>query len=589
MTSRSDWTACRSSVELETGDFTLSRRVRSGTNTVRISAADGVRRDLKVRGRGEAQTASDWLLDNVGIPRVRLRTGSSRRSAAARRYARVSFGDVFRYMYLEQAEIDRSTVRNLDTVLDGRRRRAFEVIYGLTGPEIAELEAEAERLAEAAERFRSRTEAVDSFLSGTDPGGSLERSRAEMRQVEGQRAAAAQHLAALRSNAREASVATYGLREDLQQIEYRIVVARRERAERVAQVDRLRLARAGAVVDHQKSILAASAQTVFVGIDYQECPRCLQSLAIDHDASLCVVCRQPEPEPVTTHALAAERARLEQQIMETDGLLYEATESTDAIDRDIDELESAARATRLRLGHQASEAVAPFVESIAQLTAEVAGLEERRRAIEATIKQFAQLEHLRAESAKLADEQAAKERQLAVARAARDHARERVGDFSTNFTQTIERFEPPCSSHIDTKTYLPVVDDSGLEGKSAGVKTLINDAYYLANLMTALQQQEAIHLPGFLMIDSPRKNFGHGLQDRNAGDRVYSTIDAIRAANGDDLQILIADNDLPKKWRKPFRVISLSYDEPLVARLRHPGRESVQTLDQTMKAERESV
>jgi hypothetical protein len=157
-----------------------------------------------------------------------------------------------------------------------------------------------------------------------------------------------------------------------------------------------------------------------------------------------------------------------------------------------------------------------------------------------------------------------------------------------NFTETLERFEPPwyTQSYIDPDTYLPLVDGAGFERQSAGVKTMINDAYYLANLMTALQQPREIHLPGFLIIDSPRKNFGSGTKDPAAGNRIYSTVDALRGAYGDRLQMLIADNDLPKEWHKPFRVITLSYEQPLIDRLAHPGEGEVGTLDTMIAAQR---
>jgi hypothetical protein len=104
--------------------------------------------------------------------------------------------------------------------------------------------------------------------------------------------------------------------------------------------------------------------------------------------------------------------------------------------------------------------------------------------------------------------------------------------------------------------------------------------------MTALQPPDAIHLPGFLIIDSPRKNFWSGQADRGTGPRIYSLIEASQAANGSGLQMLIADNDLARKFHRSFRVVTLSYDDPLLNAIKHPGKDQVQTLDSQIEAER---
>jgi hypothetical protein len=575
-------------LELESGIFELSRALGRAGRTVEIAVGDDPVRHLPVRGRADRQTISDWLLDNAGIPRVRLSRSSSKRSAAAKRYARVGFGDIYRYMYLDQSEIDRSTVRHSDKFLDGNRRRAFEVLYGLTGPEIAELEAEADRLAEAAARQRSDTTVIETFLQATDPSGSLEQARTEARQMDGRLAAARQQLSLLRGQARVASRAIVGLREDLAAQEHRLDRARIQRAERFAQIDQLRLARAGAVADHARSLQAAGANAAFSALSYTQCPRCLQALTLDNGRDRCIVCGQLEPEQVTTLAIEAERSRLEQQVIETDDLIFQATRKAEEVEQVIARLEVDGARIRAHMDEQAATAVTPFIEELSALTADAARLQERRHGLEARAARYEHLEHLRAESTRLATEQDAKHGQLVEARRSREDARERVHDLSANFADLLARIDPPWyeRSHVDERTYLPVVNDGPLEGNSAGVKTMINDAYYLANLTTALQQPSQIFLPGFLIIDSPQKNLGANKADRASGKRIYSRIDTLRAAYGDQVQIIVADNDLPREFHKMFKVITMSYEKPLLDAVPHPGEGQVETVTDMIKATR---
>ncbi|MCW2983432.1 MAG: sle [Conexibacter sp.] len=575
-------------VELESGTFELSRTIGPDSQFVTIALGDERVRKLPIRARADRQTISDWLLDNAGIPRVRLSRTRSRRSASAKRYARVGFGDIYRYMYLDQSEIDRSTVLHSDKVLNNNRMRAFEVLYGLTGPEIAELEAEIHLLEEAAAKQRANTTVVEAFLDATDPGGSLAQAEAEARQVDGRVAAAEQQLAQLRRQARAASEAISGLREDLALHEHRLERARAQRAERFVQTDRLRLARAGVVADHARSLQAAAATDVFSTLSYEQCPRCLQLLSLDHGHERCVVCGQKEPELVTTQAIEAERSRLEQQIIETDDLIFQATQAADDLDLGIVELDRAAAHIRNLMDERAATAVTPFVEELSALSAEAARLHERRDAVRGRISRYEHLEALRTETARIAAEQDRKEALLAEAIRGREEARHRVGDLSANFTDILERIDPPWyeNSRIDDRTYLPAVNGGPLEGNSAGVKTMINDAYYLANLTTALQQPAAVLLPGFLIIDSPQKNFGSNKADRDSGRRVYSRIDVLRAEYGENVQIIIADNDLPTEFRKNFRVVKLSYEKPLLEAVAHPGEGKVETVTEAIEASR---
>jgi hypothetical protein len=81
-----------------------------------------------------------------------------------------------------------------------------------------------------------------------------------------------------------------------------------------------------------------------------------------------------------------------------------------------------------------------------------------------------------------------------------------------------------------------------------------------------------------LLIDTPRKGIGSGKQDSATGQKVYDRIASILTAYGAKIQIIVADNDLPRSLDRRFRVIELDYENPLIADVAHPGPDAVETI-----------
>jgi hypothetical protein len=109
---------------------------------------------------------------------------------------------------------------------------------------------------------------------------------------------------------------------------------------------------------------------------------------------------------------------------------------------------------------------------------------------------------------------------------------------------------------------------------------MVNVAYYLANLSYAIANVDS-RLPRFMIIDSPRKNFGSGTADREHAGRIYERILSMQqvsqmgaAALARPFQLIVADNDVPERFARQIgrgRIHRLSYESPLIQDLDHPG------------------
>jgi hypothetical protein len=150
--------------------------------------------------------------------------------------------------------------------------------------------------------------------------------------------------------------------------------------------------------------------------------------------------------------------------------------------------------------------------------------------------------------------------------------RERVEELSEEFDTILRRFTLPWleKAEVDRTTYLPRVNGVSLKAlSSGGMKTTTNVAYYLANLVTALRDREIL-TPSFLMLDSIRKDSGSEGRDLVRAEHIYTYLRTLQDSRNNpgalaaDFQLIVVDNDLPKKFESAFNVVRIDPDHPLM-------------------------
>jgi membrane-anchored protein YejM (alkaline phosphatase superfamily) len=102
------------------------------------------------------------------------------------------------------------------------------------------------------------------------------------------------------------------------------------------------------------------------------------------------------------------------------------------------------------------------------------------------------------------------------------------------------------------------------------MKATTNVAYYVANLTYALRHPDAL-MPRFLMLDSPRKDYGAGQDDLARAERIYRWMltmeDTMHAGGpvGRPFQMLLVDNDIPPAVRPRVTEVQLERESPLIS------------------------
>lgn len=568
---------------VERATYLLTRHIGATELEVREAESGRLIGTFGIRPRPSQPWISDFLLDMAGLPRLSI--PRSRRNPTANVMS-LSFFDVYKYLYLPQGEIDRSVVRHDDRILEPKRRAAFEVFYGLSDARVADLQVRIAYIREAINTARSEAKTIRTFLERAEERAE-EELIAERVRLKHELEATSLRLSAVRSELRDATSfederrgRLYQLEQDLRDAETRAEVG-------LAQIERRRSLIAQLELEEQRIAKALIAGDVLSGIEFAVCPRCLQSLTVrEIPGDRCYVCLLPESREEMAERLVQEQARLRAQVEETLELLDEDEASLKASTSRTDALREQLADLRLELDARTREYVSPRFEEIEVNSARVAELHAGLSAVDRSLRYWQQYRELEASITQLQQESRGLEEELRATRDEMEVARQRVVELSGMFDEILVSFQFPwySSARIDLDSYLPVVNGQSFDALgSGGMKTLVNDAYHLANLTYALSQRDSL-LPLFLVIDSPRKNLGSGVQDSQISLSIYRRFRTLADAYQGRFQLIVADNNVPEVGQEFVR-LSFDYERPLIPEVAHPGPEHVQTIGGTLVTE----
>jgi hypothetical protein len=520
------------------------------------------------------------LLVAINLPRdLRIPRRMSRPTAET---VKISFFDVYRYLYLDQNSIDNNVIGHNDANLNIKRIAVFQLVYGLTSERIVDLATERGRLYQQAQHSREAARNVREFLIANDEPDPTQ-LEFERNEAERELRSAEQHLQALRS--RQVSPTLEG------SLARQIINARSRLAELEDQATSLRRD-----IEKDNSVLAQLdvdeaavkrdeiAIESLSGLEFTYCPRCLQSLGErDLGPHVCLLCRQDLPD--SDGQVNVYLQRIQDQRKETTGLLQEDMARLEQVTSDITQLRNNLAEYLIREESRQAQPSSPVLDEVADASRSAAAATARVQQIVAAQGRWASYQRLVQEAEdteRLAEQLKAEEDLL---RLQLDENSSKVTELSETFNEILSGLRDPWykEAHVDPETYLPMVDNEPFDMLSVGGarKTLVNLAYHIANFMMSLSEGDAVLLPTLLIIDSPRKNVGEAALDRGVVEAVYRRLRALQDAMAHHprgFQIIIADNEPPPSAREWLpKIIELDYDHPLVPGISHPG-EDVETI-----------
>lgn len=564
-------TDAASSVTLDVvaGDHQLQLTRTFGRNAVLVGEADGLQRRHALKRPAKDPLLSDRLLQALGVPVVRVR--QARKNKKSTKLTSISFQDVFAYCYLDQEQVDRSTVFDSDPFLDVKRASTFELLHRIIDARVAELEVQRTLLQEDRAARTSRVDAVQTFAREKGLPVDSEVISARLDEIAAEERLLANQLISARGEAEEAIAVAAREQDAAARIEQRLALARDELGRTAAELSGVQRAANQLERDLVAMREGEAARTTLEPLPYMVCPRCEQPLGNrEHASAQCVVCLQPDPPRREDSEAALQQVAA--QLEETRALASHLVAARDTANVEVTELNHVLRQVRQEISRLVAAAAAPHLTRAAQVQERLGALRGERTTLAEARPVTVAVEIEREELSAIRPVLAELENLEVEQRVALEPARERVEELSKEFDTILRRFTLPWlqTAEVDRETYLPRVNGRSLrELSSGGMKATTNAAYYLAIFVIAQRDRDVL-TPSFLMLDSIRKDYGAGEKDLARAERIYSYLRGLQDARNQpgalaaDFQLIVVDNDLPTEFEKAFNTILIDPDRPLI-------------------------
>lgn len=565
-------------VTVGTRRFTL-RRETTGRTTSRVKVNDvieGRQLDDHFVGKGEPSLNS-LLLTSLGLSDDMLAASTS--SSTTKKGNRITFADVFKYMYVPQSEINREIAGSDDSYYTPKRKAVFELLFDLTSPALLQLQSNLNVARGKLDELKAATHTVDQFLKDSK---TPSRFELEVRQAEAR--ITIETADRLQAEVRSAIAPTIDgetqvMRELLVQSEVELESARQQSViihQQVADYER-EILEVAHDISHLERMSAANER--LARIEFTTCPRCMQKLAnrpapADH----CRLCLLPETvatassdqiSPELEH-LRPQSAELKTQLKGLRSDLDETLRAAEARSALVVQLSDTINArTALRVTPQL-QSYADAAASRATASAVLSDCDER-------LQLWDRADDLAAQVAEQTNEIDSLKDSLKWMRSALESRKTEVlAELEEEFLNTVLEIGVPgaVTATIDPASYLPKINGENMDTLSpaGGLRTTTIVSYWFTLLTVALRRHDTLY-PAFLLIDSPRTSLNDS-DDLSAAlyRRLVTLVDSAQS----NLQLIVGDNELPSAYRRDYAQMNFSYNEPTIRTAAHPGPAQVE-------------
>ncbi|MCR2764986.1 AAA family ATPase [Microbacterium sp. zg.B48] len=523
---------------------------------------------------------SSLLLSAMGVPDDMR--AASRASNSTKQGARISFADIFKYMYVSQGDINKEIAGSEDSYYTPKRKAVFELLFALTNPSILESQSSVARLRGEYDDAQREHAVVLQFLEDS---GAQSRFEAIANQADAnaqirESSIALEHL---RESIRPAiDRETRTLRDLLGEAERSLADALNTRSLLEQQHADFAAERAHVQQDISRLERMSSAGERLAQIEFSVCPRCMQNLkSREAPPELCRLCLQPDPLFAAEHSdhatyelvhLREQDVELATQVLGLSAELQLTGQNLADRSRLVDDLSRA-------IQDRTQNRITPQLQAYTDATARLASAEGRSRELEQVMRFWDRADDLEMNAQGLGQELKRMQDELDVRLALlAERRREVFGELDNEFADNVRAIGVPGvrSAKIDHETYLPVLNDQPLKDFSpvGGVRTATQVAYWVTLMNVALRRRDTL-LPAFLLIDSPRTSLNDNDELSAA---LYRRLVTMADAAEGRVQLVVGDNELPAAYRRDYAQMDFDYAHPTIATIHHPGRDAVETI-----------
>ena len=567
-------------ITIDSSKFTLRRSLdRKKGQRVRVTdRATGERLpDQNVTAADPSLSA--LLMNALGLsPDMRAATRSSGSTNPGNR---ITFADLFTFMYVAQSDINRDIAHSLESYREPKRKIVFELLFALTNSDILRLRSELATLNRQVEQADAQHATILEFLRDSGTASRAEALQATTSAATEERAAEAA-LAELRDATDPVTDReTLTIRDLLTGAESSLAEARRALVDLSRQQVECARERRRVQADLDRFHRMLDAGERLADIEFTVCPRCMQSLTQRHvPDNTCRVCLQPDPVPLGHTASDPYEARqLTGQLAEMDGQVEAIATQVAALTQAVTDREQLVKSLSAELDTRTRERITPRLQAFSDAMQKQATARARQQQLDQVLRQWDRADDIGAVVKALRTE---RENKRAEADRAEENLKARkdeiIFELSEEFQNTVVALGIPGVeiATIHATNYLPLLNKEPYQNFSAGggIITAVQVAYWISLLAVALRRGDTYY-PTLLIIDTPQLALNH--QEQITVPLYRRLVNQADASQG-QVQFIVADNQLPIDYRQGYAQKDFSYDHPTVSTIPHPGPAAVKPI-----------
>lgn len=523
---------------------------------------------------GDEASLSSLLMNAMDLPDDAKAAGAS----GTKQGNRITFNDVFKYMYIPQGEINEAIAGSGDSYYQPKRRAVFELLFDLTNAEILNLKSQINRVRGEWESADRESKVVFQFLADSNTPSRFDAEAALQDSVTRHDRADDQ----IRSIQAQTAPAIDRRTQTLRQL-----LGESEKALGDAQSSQLLLRQEQTDFERERTLLGRdieqlerirSAGSALASIEFAVCPRCMQDVRGRHvPQHSCRLCLQPDPVVGSSAEVSTyEQDQLAGQKAEMDAQVIRVAQSIDEVREIIESREALIRDLTSQIQERTEERITPQLQAYADATAFKAEALAQQRELEKTLNQWDRADDLEQHASDLKKSIESFKANLNVAGSVLESRRDEVfEEIDAEFMSIVADVHIPgvSSARLDRASFLPLLNGRKFHefAPPGGVRTATQVAYWVALMNVALRRRET-HFPAFLLMDSPRTSLNDNDELSAA---LYRRLVTMADAAEGRVQVVIADNELPAAYRRDYAQIDFDYDHPTVPTVPHPGLDAV--------------
>jgi hypothetical protein len=483
---------------------------------------------------------SDILLDYLDIPKVKLKQSKYKDDSNS---SRLSFRDLMKLIHLKQKRVASDNLMDLaNGPLFNRNVEVQKFVYGVHDDQLAQLNDEIKKEAEAFKALTSKAKSIDEFLSATNSkinsGEDAVKLKVELEAID-------EEIQLLKTNSKLASSTSDKFSVEIKEL-----------VENIQNLENSRYAIKAKLTDYKRlkasyekdlscikdSLLLRDSLSVHELTQKEvSCPTCSGAIKLDDEI-------------LTNEKLEFEQRSVKNRLSGCSKAIDKIKLDLTLLDQNITERKKLLSTVRYDFEQNNLESLSPIIEMISRAEAVRRSLSERLVEIERNSKLVQKLEDIysrirskKIHIGKLKTDLKKVESQLVS-------TDDIIKELSTQYKNLMDssKLTRIYGSSIDKKFMPNFRERSYSKISSGGVRTLMSVYLYISRLKYLLENGG--YLPTTLLLDTPGQNIGKysredgddsSLSDPAIYEQIYkSMVDFNEIALKDSYQIIVVDNDL---------------------------------------------